>query len=80
MTILSVPWSAIWAAEARRIRCLATTAPVAVLVAAVPMSATSCPLALVVSVNLPLASVTVEVSPLSSTPFPLASTKTVAFW
>jgi hypothetical protein len=50
------------------------------LIAEAPISATSCPVAVVVSVNLPLASVTVDVSPLSSTPLPLASTKTVAFW
>ena len=80
MTTLPAPWSAIWAVEARRIRWLVTGAPVAVLIAVVLMSATSGPVWVVDSVNLPLASVTADTSPLSSTPLPLVSTKTVAFW
>ncbi|MGF6735411.1 hypothetical protein OKW50_007583 [Paraburkholderia youngii] len=78
ITTLPAPWSAIWSAEARRIRWLATFAPDAVLVAEVVMSATSGPEAVVVNEKWPLASVFAEASPLSSTPLPLASTNTVA--
>ena len=80
MTIAPLPCSAICAAEARRIRCAGTAAPAAVLVAAVPMSATSWPMTLAsaVSVNLPPASVVVDGSFASLTPLPFVSMKTVA--
>ncbi len=74
------PWSATWAAEARSTRWLATALPAAVLVALVPMSASSWPVAFdaTVSVNWPLASVVATGSLPSHLPLPLTSRHTVA--